>query len=300
LDGDVVQHVEYVPFGEVFIEERNNTWNTPFLFNAKELDEETGLYYYGARYYDPRTSVFLGVDPLAEKYPGISSYVYCANNPIKFVDPDGRDVVLTGALTEEALKQLQNAATYDITLTMNKNGTICYTKNVEGDLNFRAAAVAEIIDNSSIIVNVNTIDGDKTSTGNLFIGGAFMGNEVHTMSDGSNVVIANQEINPNVLGAADNQTGTPGMMTLHEVTEAYQGGKISQASGVSSSMSGQPGSVYSQAHNAAFSQNPIYQTMYDANGKVTTNVNSAVRVDWSVTRPTNIISKRERVIQTLR
>ncbi len=39
LDGEVVQHVEYVPFGEVFLEERNNTWNTPFLFNGKELDD---------------------------------------------------------------------------------------------------------------------------------------------------------------------------------------------------------------------------------------------------------------------
>lgn len=48
LDGNVVQHIEYVPFGEVFIEERNNVWNTPYLFNAKEFDEETGMYYYGA------------------------------------------------------------------------------------------------------------------------------------------------------------------------------------------------------------------------------------------------------------
>ena len=44
LDGEVVQHIEYVPFGEVFVEERNNIWNTPYLFNAKEFDEETGLY----------------------------------------------------------------------------------------------------------------------------------------------------------------------------------------------------------------------------------------------------------------
>ena len=42
--GAVSQHVEYVPFGEVFIEERNNAWNTPYLFNAKELDEETEIY----------------------------------------------------------------------------------------------------------------------------------------------------------------------------------------------------------------------------------------------------------------
>ena len=68
LDGEVVQHIEYVPFGEVFVEERNNIWNTPYLFNAKEFDEETGLYYYGARYYDPRLSLWLSIDPKEEKY----------------------------------------------------------------------------------------------------------------------------------------------------------------------------------------------------------------------------------------
>jgi RHS repeat-associated protein len=92
LDGDVVQHVEYVPFGEVFIEERNNTWNTPYLFNAKELDEETGLYYYGARYYDPRISIFISADPMQEKYPFISTYAYTFQNPIKFIDPTGMGV----------------------------------------------------------------------------------------------------------------------------------------------------------------------------------------------------------------
>ncbi len=90
LDGEVVQHVEYIPFGEVFIEERNNTWNTPYLFNGKELDEETGLYYYGARYYNPRISLWYGVDPLAEKYPAHSPYCYTMNNPVMLVDPDGR------------------------------------------------------------------------------------------------------------------------------------------------------------------------------------------------------------------
>ena len=41
VDGEVVQHIEYVPFGEVFVEERNNIWNTPYLFNAKEFDEDS-------------------------------------------------------------------------------------------------------------------------------------------------------------------------------------------------------------------------------------------------------------------
>ena len=49
LDGEIAQHIEYVPFGEVFLEERNNIWNSPYLFNGKERDEETGLSYYGAR-----------------------------------------------------------------------------------------------------------------------------------------------------------------------------------------------------------------------------------------------------------
>ncbi len=94
LDGEVVQHIEYVPFGEVFIEERNNTWNTPYLFNGKELDEETGLYYYGARYYNPRISLWYGVDPLFDKYPAHSPYCYTMNNPVVLVDPDGEDTYL--------------------------------------------------------------------------------------------------------------------------------------------------------------------------------------------------------------
>ena len=93
LEGEVVQHIEYVPFGEVFVEERNNIWNTPYLFNAKEFDEETGLYYYGARYYDPRLSLWISVDPLAEKYPALSSFCFSANNPVTYIDPDGKAIV---------------------------------------------------------------------------------------------------------------------------------------------------------------------------------------------------------------
>ena len=72
------------------MEERNGSWTSPYLFNAKELDEETGLYYYGAHYLDHTTAVWLSTDPLQEKYPGMSPYNYCAGNPVKLVDPDGR------------------------------------------------------------------------------------------------------------------------------------------------------------------------------------------------------------------
>ena len=89
LDGEVAQHIEYVPFGEVFIEERNNTWNTPYLFNAKEFDEETGLYYYGARYYESRVSLWMSTDPMEKNMPYSSTYTYCHNNPINRIDENG-------------------------------------------------------------------------------------------------------------------------------------------------------------------------------------------------------------------
>ncbi|MDD2622559.1 MAG: RHS repeat-associated core domain-containing protein, partial [Bacteroidales bacterium] len=55
---------------------------------AKELDEENGMYYYSARYYAPPT--FISRDPMFEKYPSISPYTYCSNNPVKLIDPDGK------------------------------------------------------------------------------------------------------------------------------------------------------------------------------------------------------------------
>ncbi|MCP1997578.1 RHS repeat-associated core domain-containing protein, partial [Flavobacterium sp. HSC-61S13] len=84
----------------------NNIFENVYKFNAKELDESTGYYYYGARYYDPGTSVFLSVDPLAEKFPGMSPYVYVANNPIRYIDPDGRDIVIPTSLKGSERRQI--------------------------------------------------------------------------------------------------------------------------------------------------------------------------------------------------
>jgi RHS repeat-associated protein len=73
------------------VENHLNSYNIPYKFNSKELDDETGYYYYGARYYNPRTSLFLSVDKMAEKYPSWSPYAYALQNPIKFIDPDGNE-----------------------------------------------------------------------------------------------------------------------------------------------------------------------------------------------------------------
>ena len=88
LNGEIAQYSAYTPYGEMFREYRNVT---PYRFNGKELDTETGLYYYGARYYNPSTALWLGVDPLASKYPGVSPYAFCFSNPINFIDFNGEE-----------------------------------------------------------------------------------------------------------------------------------------------------------------------------------------------------------------
>jgi RHS repeat-associated protein len=92
-NGEVTQRIEYLPYGEVFLEKQYGNHSLPYRFNGKELDEETGLYYYGARYYDPRMSMWYGTDPMQGKYPGISTYAFCHNNPINTIDPCGCDTV---------------------------------------------------------------------------------------------------------------------------------------------------------------------------------------------------------------
>ncbi|MDR2206275.1 MAG: RHS repeat-associated core domain-containing protein [Flavobacteriaceae bacterium] len=94
-NGTATNWYEYMPFGEMLMEQTSGDYDNVYKYNGKELDESTGLYYYGARYYDPRTSIWLSVDPLAEKYPNIGAYVYTMNNPIKFVDPTGMEGVST-------------------------------------------------------------------------------------------------------------------------------------------------------------------------------------------------------------
>lgn len=76
----------------------------PFVFTGKEKDEETGYGYFGARYMDHELmTMWLSVDPMADKYPNISPYAYCAWNPIKLIDPNGKDIyrldISTGSLT---------------------------------------------------------------------------------------------------------------------------------------------------------------------------------------------------------
>ncbi len=101
-NGSVEQVNHYYPFGGLFGEGTSNT-NQACIYNGKELDRMHGLdwYDYGARNYDAALPVWTTVDPAADRYPNISPYAYCANNPVNLIDPDGREPI---TLTVIALK----------------------------------------------------------------------------------------------------------------------------------------------------------------------------------------------------
>jgi len=124
--GHLSEHLEYFPFGETWVQEGGSK-KTPYMYTSKEYDSETGLYYYGARYYDPRTSVWQSADPILEKYlPNLSDRIaaerngqkydpekslkgmggvyntvnmnlnaYAGNNPVLYVDPNGSDIYVS-------------------------------------------------------------------------------------------------------------------------------------------------------------------------------------------------------------
>jgi RHS repeat-associated protein len=81
-NGDVVEHLEYLPGGELLFDLRTTDWFSKYRFTAKEQDSETGLYYVSQRYFDPSKMPWLSVDQLKAKHPNISSYAFCANNPV--------------------------------------------------------------------------------------------------------------------------------------------------------------------------------------------------------------------------
>ena len=121
-NGKVEEVNHYYPFGGMFA----NTGNVqPYKYNGKELDTQKGLnwYDYGARHYDPALERWHVQDPMQEKYYNSSQYVYCANNPVKYIDPNGCDVKPAG--TAELI-MIQNTLPKEARsyVRLNKDGMI--------------------------------------------------------------------------------------------------------------------------------------------------------------------------------
>jgi RHS repeat-associated protein len=191
FNGSLYQHLEYFAFGETFVEQSSNTQRTPYEFTAKELDEETGLYYFGARYYDARTSVWQNPDPiLADYLPNVSDmrqaqkegkryspeknlagmggvfntvnldlYHYAGHNPVRYTDPDGRFILETfvaGAI----LNFLQQTFIPSVGKSMEKvfEGDLDITKSWDTFKNFGKALVKEF---DNLVSDVKNLVSDK-------------------------------------------------------------------------------------------------------------------------------------------
>ena len=163
--GDEYQRIEYTPYGETWVEKTSNTGleYLPYRFTAKEIDEETGLYYYGARYLDPRYSLWISTDPALGEYipaagkatasdagslPGMGGvfnhinanlYHYAGNNPVKYIDPDGRIITNSGDIYMQSSTSLlgnsetETISNYGCTLTSYTRMAMALGANVTLD-----------------------------------------------------------------------------------------------------------------------------------------------------------------------
>ena len=100
--GKNIQNIPFFSSTQTSVKEFDSYGLKVFTFTGKERDSETGFSYFGARYYDSDLMTgWLSVDPMADKYPSLSPYAYCAWNPILFRDPDGKEKVISFSSTDE-------------------------------------------------------------------------------------------------------------------------------------------------------------------------------------------------------
>ena len=138
--GAIKQKSNYYPFGMTFDTYEEST--NKYLYNGKELQEETGWLDYGARMYASELGRWMCVDPLAEKYSSLSAYNYCLNNPIIFVDPDGQKVRFAPGVSKQFKADFTKAIKY-----LNKNGAGSLFASLEKSNNIYL--IAESKNNSS-------------------------------------------------------------------------------------------------------------------------------------------------------
>ena len=137
------QFVWYAPYGESLVDEHLTTYENPFKFSSKELDDVTGLYDHGARNRNPITAVWYGIDELFEKYPENGPYSYCGGNPVRYFDPDGREIEKSSLKIWNNHKKSIIKKIGNLTKQMEKTGNTA--------LQSRVNVLKNVVDNMSIM-----------------------------------------------------------------------------------------------------------------------------------------------------
>jgi len=169
--------MDYYPYGKL-LREYANGQQERYVSTQHERDKETGLDYRGARFYDSDVARFLSLDPLATEYPSLSDYVYVADNPLIFIDPDGRapqDIIVPKEDQDFVLKNLH--ARTKARYTFNENNELIKDNSVEQGSDAYSEKINQaIVSNNKMVIqkkqNIYKSDWGIDVSIDAFFGGA--------------------------------------------------------------------------------------------------------------------------------
>ena len=252
--GKQYEHIEYTPYGELWIEEvAAGLDKLPFRFTGKEMDEETGLYYYGARYLDPKYSRWLSGDPALndyipkapiddeakkhnEKLPGMGGvfnvvnlhlYHYAGNNPVKYTDPDGKEQnlaqkIFTRTIAFAAGKHemissfVKEHTSITVQRSANDNGNNGNYYQSKASVKFLGIPLNSVpVQSTADHPKLN--NGEKKYEGGTLVAGEYIGTMLNKSGSYNNAI----SITGNGVSTADAVLFHPDVFTAKGETESY-------------------------------------------------------------------------------